>query len=504
MKSTELSARPGGTAATVEAAAPPSEGLRKNALGTWGIVFMVISAAAPLTIVAGVAPLAILIGGIGAPVVYTIAGITLGIFAIAFMAMTRYVKALGGFYTYITHALGKAVGLGSSFVALVSYNALQIGLYGLLGAQGHDLLKNEFGIDVPWWAIALVGIFAVFIVAYRGVDIGAKVLGVLLVCESLILVMFAVAVLIQGGAHGITFGSFSPNALANPGLFAIIGVGFAAFMGFESTALYREEARDPNRTIPRATYISVAFMAIFYGFVIWAVVIAVGETGAQAAAGKDPAGLVFAQAGHYLGPWAELVMYLLIITSIYASQLAFHNAINRYTYSLARDGVLPRILHRTNPKTGSPFVSGIVQTVLAVIVVAIFAIANGDPYMQLLLWVNGPGVLGIILLQVITCVAVVVFFVRRSDLPRAWYVIPCAVIAGIAQIIVLYVLCSSIDLLTAGGPVVDTIVLVAIPITFVIGVILAAIWKATRPDIYAGIGGTAEEDPADAVDVPHA
>ncbi len=233
---------------------------------------------------------------------------------------------------------------------------------------------------------------------------------------------------------------------------------------------------------------------------IWAVVIAVGETNAQAAAGKDTAGLVFAQAGHYLGPWAELVMYLLILTSVYASQLAFHNAINRYTYSLARDRVLPRILHRTNPKTGSPYVSGIVQTVLAVVVVGIFAIANGDPYLQLLLWVNSPGVLGIILLQVITCVAVVVFFVRRRDLPRAWYVIPCAVVAGIAQIVVLYVLCSSIDLLTSGGPVVDTIVLAAIPITFLVGVILAVVWKRTRPDVYAGIGGSAEEDPADAVD----
>ncbi len=495
MESTELSSTPERTAPAAGTAAP-NEGLRKNALGTWGIVFMVISAAAPLTIVAGVAPLAILIGGIGAPVIYTLAGIILGIFAIAFMAMTRYVKALGGFYTYIAHALGKAVGLGSSFVALVSYNALQIGLYGLLGAQGHDLLKTEFGIDIPWWAIALIGIAAVFFVAYRGVDIGAKVLGVLLVCESLILVIFAIAVLVQGGAEGITFGTFSPRALFNPGLFAILGVGFAAFMGFESTALYREEARDPNRTIPRATYISVGFMAIFYGFIIWAVVIAVGETNAQVAAGKDTAGLVFAQANHYLGPWAEFVMYLLILTSVYASQLAFHNAINRYTYSLARDRVLPPILHRTS-KTGSPYVSGIVQTILAVIVVGIFAIMNGDPYLQLLLWVNSPGVLGIILLQVITCVAVVVFFVRRKDLPRAWYVIPCAVVAGIAMTGVLYVLFTSIDLLTGGGVIIDFVVLAVTPVTFVVGFVLALVWKRTRPDVYAGIGGPTVTDEAD-------
>ncbi|MEO7016350.1 MAG: APC family permease [Leifsonia sp.] len=472
-----------------DAPTPAAQGaLRRNALGTGGIVFMVISAAAPLTIVAGVAPLAILIGGVGAPLVYTVAGVILGIFAVAFMAMTKHVKALGGFYTYVTEALGKAIGLGASFVALFSYNALQIGLYGLLGAQGHDLLKNEFGIDVPWWAIALVGVVAVFGVANRGVDVGAKVLGVLLAAETIILLMFAVAVLVRGGAQGITFGTFSAGALLNPGLLAVLGIGFAAFMGFESTALYREEARDPERTIPKATYISVGFMTVFYGFVVWAVIVAVGETHVQEAASKNTAGLVFHEAGVYLGPWAEFTMYLLIITSVYASQLAFHNAINRYTFSLARDGALPAVLHRTN-RSGSPAASGILQTVLALVVVLFFALIHGDPYLQLLLWVNSPGVIGIIALQVLTCAAVVVFFLRHRELARKWYVLPCAVVGGIAMVVVLYLLCINLDLLTSGGPIVNVIVLASVPAVFLVGVLLAVVWKRTRPAVYARIGG---------------
>jgi amino acid transporter len=469
--------------------APAPAGLRRNALGTGGIVFMVISAAAPLTIIAGVAPLAILVGGVSAPLAYTVAGIILGIFAIAFMALTRHVRSLGGFYTYITAALGKAVGLGSSLVALVSYNALQIGLYGLMGAQGQALLANEFGIDVPWWAIAFVGIAAVFLVAWRGIDVGAKVLGVLLTLEALILVVLAVVILAQGGAAGITFGSFDPANLLNPGMFAILGVGFAAFMGFESTALYREEARDADRTIPRATYISVIFMAVFYGFIVWALIIGLGESDAVQAAAENTAGLVFAEAGHYLGAWAELVMYLLIITSVYASQLAFHNAINRYTFSLARDGVLPKVLHRTDPKTGSPVASGVLQTVLAVVVVGIFAVLGLDPYLQLLLWVNSPGVIGIIVLQILTCLAVVVYFVKHRHLERRWYVLPAAIVAGLLQTGVLCILCASYDLLTAAGPVINAILIGITPVTFAVGVVLALVWRRTRPDVYARIGG---------------
>lgn len=479
-----------------EPATPPgtdeSHTLRKNALGTWGIVFMVLSAAAPLTIVAGVAPLAILIGGIGAPMVYTFAGVVLAIFAVAFMAMTKHVKALGGFYTYITIALGKAVGLGSSFVALFSYNALQIGLYGLLGISAAGL-SAQFGLDIPWWVFSLVGIAAVYLVAWRGVDIGAKVLAVLLIAEAAILVAFAFSVLVQGGAEGITFGTFSADALFNPALIAIIGFGFAAFMGFESTALYREEARDPDRTIPRATYIAVGFMAIFYGFVIWAVIIAAGETNVQAMAAENLAALVFDLIGAYLGPWAATLTYVLIITSVYASQLAFHNAINRYAYSLARDGVLPRFLQRTGRRTGSPAAAGLVQTALAVVVVGLFAVFNGDPYLQLLIWVNSPGVYGIILLQILTCAAVVVFFVRRKDLARKWFVLPAAIVAGVLMTVVLGVLTYFIEYLTGAGPVVNTVILVCVPLPFVAGLVTAAILKRRRPEIYAGIGGARDE-----------
>lgn len=474
-----------------------SRHLRRNALGTGDIVFMVVSAAAPLTIVAGVAPLAILIGGVAAPLVYTFAGVVLGVFAIAFMAMTRHVKALGGFYTYITIALGKAVGLGASLLALVSYNALQIGLYGLLGVSAQGLFAG-FGIDVPWWLFSLVAVIAVYGVASRGIDVGAKVLAVLLIAESAILLAFAASVLISGGAEGITFGTFSPAAIADPRLFAVFGFGFAAFMGFESTALYREEARDADRTIPRATYISVAFMALFYGFIIWTVIIAAGEAQVEGLAAGSTESLVFDLIARYLGPWAATAAYVLIITSVYASQLAFHNAINRYSFSLARDGALPAALQRTGRHTGSPWVSGLVQTVLAAAVVALFALLDLDPYLQLLIWVNSPGVFGIIALQVITCIAVIVFFVRRPQLPRAWYVVPAAVLAAVLMAAVLTVLTIYVDTLTGAGPIVNTVLLGLVPVPFLVGVALALIWRRTRPAAYAHIGGdSSSERPAD-------
>src|SRR5689334_3716182 len=112
--------------------------LRSGSLGSADIAFFVVSAAAPLTVMAGVAPLAILLGGIGAPAGYLIAGITLAVFAVGFTTMSRHVRSGGAFYAYITRGLGRPVGIGAALLALIGYNGMEIGVYGLLGSAGRD------------------------------------------------------------------------------------------------------------------------------------------------------------------------------------------------------------------------------------------------------------------------------------------------------------------------------------------------------------------------------
>ena len=481
---------PGGISHNDGGNSPAEEGLKKNVLGTTSITFIVVSAAAPLTIIAGIAPLAISIGGVGTPSAYIIAGLVLALFAVGFMAMTKHVKALGGFYSYITHALGKHAGLGAGLVAVVSYNALQIGLYGLLGVQAAGALASFTGVEVPWWVFAVVAIGLVYFLGYRGIDVGAKVLVVLLTFETAIVLILAVAVLVAGGASGLTLDSFAPANVFVPGVAAILGFAFAAFMGFESTALYREEARDPDRTVPRATYIAVGFMAIFYAFALWILVQAFGSADIVAIAGEHTADLAFVAMAQYVGDWGVALMYVLIVTSVFASQLAFHNAINRYTLSLSRDGVLPARFGRLHPTRRTPFVSGIVQSVVAVIVVAFFAVLGLDPYMQLLIWVNTPGVIGIIMLQALTSVAVVVFFLRHRELARRWCVVPAAVLATIALLVVTLLVTATMELLTGSTDVLFNATLIAVtPVVFLVGVIAAAVIKRRRPEVYARIGG---------------
>ncbi|TMR99190.1 APC family permease [Nonomuraea basaltis] len=476
------------TNAQAQPPTPPSL-LKAGALGAAGITFMVVAAAAPLTVLTGVAPLAISIGGIGAPAGYLIAGVVLAIFAAGFTAMTRHTRGAGAFYAYITLGLGRTLGAAAGLLAVISYNALQIGVYGLLGTQFAAAFNRFTGYTAPWWLFAGVGIALVWVLGRRGIDVGAKVLGVLLTAETLILVLLVAAVLVKGGNGGLTAGTFSADALAHPGMLAILGFGFAAFMGFESTALYRGEARRPDRTIPRATFAAVTFLGLFYCLVAWAVVQAFGDAKVVEVAGADPAGLFFAAMDTYVGGWASDVMYVLVLTSVLAAQLAFHNAINRYAFSLAGDGLLPSALGRSHPRFLSPANAGAVQSVLAAVVVAGFAIAGADPYLQLVLLVNTPGVLGVLALQVLTSAAVLAYFLRRRSLQGAAAAMVFAALSTVLLALALWSIVAQIALLTGAGAATNAFLVGLVPAVLAAGVGWAFYLKKRRPDTHALIGG---------------
>ncbi|GAA3811289.1 APC family permease [Streptomyces phyllanthi] len=469
-----------------------SSHLHRGTLGVADIVFFVVAAAAPLTVMAGVAPLAILFGGIGAPVAYLGVGVLLVLFAVGFTAMTPYIRNAGAFYSYIARGLGRPSGLGAALLAVFSYNALQIGMFGAFGFFSATTVNDLLGVDLPWPAYAFAGIAVVWFLGFRSVNLGARVLAVLLIAETAILLLLAVAVLVKGGASGLAFDSFAPSHVLTSGMSGPLGLAVAAFIGFEATAIYREEARDPDRTVPRATYLAVGFLGLFYAFITWVIVQAFGSAQAVGVAAENPAEMFFTAMTRYVGDWATDLQRVLIVTSLLAALLAFHNAITRYVYALSAEHVFPAALGRVHPRHGSPWAAGIAQSVLAVIVVAVFAVIGVDPYNEFFLWVNTPGVVGILVLQALAAFAVVAFF-RRNPAARGegrlrTLITPAA--AGILLAAATVLVCKRLDLFTGAGPAVNWMLVALTPAVFLVGVALAVRLRRARPDVYAKLGTT--------------
>ncbi|MEV0117772.1 APC family permease [Streptomyces sp. NPDC050844] len=458
--------------------------LRTGSLGTADIAFFVVSAAAPLTVMAGVAPIAIALGGIGAPVGYLLAGITLAVFAVGFTAMSRHVRSGGAFYAYITRGLGRPAGIAAALLAMLGYNGMEIGVYGLLGTATQDTAHALFGADIPWLPVSLAGLLLIWYAGYRSIDFGAKLLGVLLVAETGILVLLAGGVLIKGGGDGLSLDGFTPGNVLVPGTAAVLAFAFAAFTGFESTVIYRREARNPDRTVPRATYIAVAFLGLFYAFIVWTVIQAFGDAQVVKAAGSDPAGLFFSAITTYVGGWAADLMHVLIVTSVLASLLAFHNAINRYGLALAEEGVLPKALGRVHARHRSPYPAGAAQTVLGAVVVLAFALAGADPYAQLLLWVNTPGMIGLLALQLLAAIAVPFYFRRISHGEGVLRTVVAPVVATLLLSAALILVATHIDVFTGATPLVNTVLVGVTPTVFALGLLLALRLRRRRPAVY--------------------
>lgn len=388
---------------------PP--GLRR-ALGTPKIVFLVVAAAAPLVAMAGTVPLSIGVGnGPGIPGAYLVATVTLLLFSVGYAAMSRHITRGGGFYTYIARGLGRPPAAAGAVFALVAYNGLVAALAGGIGY----FLADGLGLPVPWWVLSLVGVAIMGVLGYRNIDLSAKILAVLMVCEIGVLLVFDAAVIAARGADAFTLTSFAPSTVLSGAPGVAFMFAFGSFAGFEAAALYAEETPDPARTVPRATYAAVLVIGVFYLFTSWMMVGAVGASHVRAAAAKDSGTFFLNLSADRLGDAASSVFGLLIITSVFASLLSAHNASSRYLFSLGRDRLLPAALGRVHARHASPSTASLVQTAFTVVVVAAFAIGGLDPYRQLVTIMSGLSTLGIILLQTFASVAIVVYFRRRGD-----------------------------------------------------------------------------------------
>ena len=454
-------------------------------LTTPKIVFIIVAAAAPLGAIVLTVPLMFAKGnGPGVPIMFLVAGLTLLLFAFGYAAMARLVSNSGAFYTYIARGLGRRAGVAAAFVAVIAYNAQTVGIIGGFSYAA------QLGIGTPWYLDAFILIVVVGFLGYRNVDVSAKVLAILMTGEMLLLGALDAGIIFDRGfaafpmhiALHSAFSAGAPIAL----LFA-----FSCFVGFESAALYAEETRDPQRSIPRATYFAVVLIGIFYSLSAW---VAVGAEGGNAIAGlrnQDPnevGKLYFNLMTKYVGSIATTLMGLMILLSLAAATLATHNAAARYMFALGRERLLPSRLGGLHEIHLSPNVASLSQTVFNGVVVIIFVALGLDPYIGLASTMIGLGTTGIVLLQALAGMAVIAFFVARHS--GHWFTTRLAPAVGSLGCFTAVILTTAhFSVLTNSSSAILNRLPVIYPVALVIGIIFGTYLKRNQAEIYSGIAG---------------
>jgi len=463
--------------------------LRKNSLGVGAITFLVVSAAAPLTGAGGGIPPSMLFGnGAGIAGSFLIVTLILLAFSVGYVAMSRHVKNAGAFYAFAAQGLGGRVGGGAALIAILSYNAMQVGLLGLLGAVASGTFAG-WGLELPWYVWSFIAIAIVAVLGYRQVDLSAKVLMGLVLLEFAIIILLDLTIAVKGGAAGLNLQPFTWGQITSGTPSIGILFCFAGFIGFEATTIYSEEARNPAVTVPKATYISVLAIGIFYTVTSWLMVMGIGTDQLMPTLqGMDPSGFLFMLGETYIGHALTTVMGVLFMTSLFAAVLAFHNAVARYKFVAGREGILPDSVGKTHAQHQSPHIGSVIQTLIAVVVVGLFAALGLDPVVNLFVWMTQTGTLGILGLMALTSFSVIAFFGRDQMGEGFWATKIWPLITGLVMAALFIKIFMDFGALTGSEGILAVALPGLVPLFGIIGYLMAGNLARRDPSRFASMG----------------
>jgi amino acid transporter len=519
--------------AAVDTEPKPSYGLKKGSIGIVAVIFMAVANAAPITAMTGNVPIAVGFGnGLGAPAGFLFATIALTLFALGYVAMAKHITTTGAFYGFISHGLGQVWGMASGVLATFAYVVFEGSLIGGCAYFANDAFNTIFKVNIPWLAIAIAAIVIIAVLCYFDISLTAAILGFTLTAEVLVLIALAFSVIFKGGGpdglmlgrtiglnhafEALPAGAFGTAAAAGS---MAIGLFFAfwSWVGFETTAVYGEESRNPKKIIPRATIIAVVGLGLFYTFISAMVIAGNGaKNSVESSISANPLDLFFGLVTANLGGVVLDIYKILLVIGSFACALAFHNAASRYLFALGREIPSDKVkatIGSTHAKHGSPYVASTIQSVITLAIVLLFAVftavqvpdANGTPVdtPALVPYTNIYGLLALIgtaailLVQAICSAAVIWYFwVRKTHRGNVITTLICPLIGGVAMLYVVWALWDNRAF--AAGLAANSLVFKAAPYMiaalFAIGLAYALWMRFTKPAVYAEIGRTVMED----------
>jgi amino acid transporter len=441
-----------------------SNELARNALGLPQVLFCIVTGSAPLAAMMFNDPLSGLGIGISVPAAFMIATVSFTFFSVAYVEMARRVTTAGGIYSYTSYGFGRIIGLGTAVGIAAAYMLFAVGVNGVTSYFAQTSIADLTGFSMDWRIYAYCLIALLFIITYFHIEWIARILGLFLLGELVILMIFAFAVLVQGGGpDGIVWGALNPAGIFSGGegvdgaarVFgaSAAGVGFFAaywsWIGFEMAPNYAEEARNPKKMMAYAIYISCIGLGVLYTFWSWMLISAYGSSkdqwpwavsqqygiaDAPANVGLpsgDYASVFYPVAQQFAGVAIKDLFQILIITGSFACSLAFWNTANRYLFSMGRERILPSALGRTHATHKSPFVATMIVGIFVAAVTLLFAagwvgtgqqaalgVTESDPIVALFqigTWLPFQGNMLLLPIMALCDMAILVYFLRPEN-----------------------------------------------------------------------------------------
>jgi amino acid transporter len=323
----------------------------------------------------------------------------------------KRINSAGSFYVWVTRSLGPGAGHAAGWGLVLGYL-----FTGMACVLGFEIYANQFLVGlglspsnhVVRAVLYLIGGLGPALVSVLDIRISQRVAFLLEAISVTIILVLCVAVYAHNGGvfdHAqLTLSGFKPGGLVVGMVLAIF-----AFVGFESAGALGQEARNPARSVPRAILWSCAVVGVFYLIVSYAQLYGFGA--GRYAKASAPLPELADRVG--LGTLSHFIA-IGITFSMFACALACLTAGSRMLLSFSRDGLAPKALAHTAPKTKAPDFAIWTVAVPMTVIPAAYVMA-GSTDIILSSEVGTLATYGFMLAYALVCIAAPLFLYRRGE-----------------------------------------------------------------------------------------
>ena len=366
-------------------------------------IFFVLSEAVP-------------IAGPAVVISFVVAGVVAGLTAVCYAELASAVPVSGSSYSYAYATIGELPAMAVAACLLLEYGvsaaAVSVGWSQYL----NQLSGNLFGVQIPESlsqapeqggilnlpAVILIALCTLLLI--RGARESAIVNTIMVLIKIAVLVLFIVIGITGWNSNNLA--DFTP--LGFSGITAAAGIIFFSFIGIDAVSTAGEEVKNPHRTMPLAIMIALAIVTTLYILVSLVAVAAQPYTGFE---GQE-AGLAAILENVTGSTWPGSMLAAGAVISIFSVTLVVIYGQTRILFAMARDGMLPELFHRVNPRTHTPVPN-------TIIVAAAIALLAGLIPINFLAEMTSVGTL---VAFAVVSIAVIILRRREPDLPRPFKV----------------------------------------------------------------------------------
>jgi APA family basic amino acid/polyamine antiporter len=283
------------------------------------------------------------------------------------------VPVSGSSYSYAYATLGEGVAIVVAACLLLEYGVASAAV-----AVGWSQYLNEFFDNVFGWTIpadlssapeqdgifnlpAVILIFMCTLLLIRGASESAKVNTVMVIIKCSVLVLFIVVGVTGWNSDNLS--DFAPFGF--DGISSAAGIIFFSYIGLDAVSTAGEEVKNPRRNLPLAILMALIVVTLLYCLVA---VVAIAAQPQSAFEGQE-AGLAAILEDVTDSSWPATVLAAGAVISIFSVTLVSIYGQTRILFAMGRDGMIPSLFHKLNPRTLTP----VTTTIIVAAIVSVLA-----------------------------------------------------------------------------------------------------------------------------------